>query len=181
MQQDGMRVLQPAARRCRSGSRASTWFSSMRTRCGSFSPIPVAGGGSARCRCLVADGDAGPEGSRLRSGAGVRWAGSRAAGQRGRGEVTARRRDSDCEACPTAPRPRGPAARADSAHSGAGNRDPRSHRLRRRVRCGSVARLVAGDSVETALRHAAAMGARNAGFRGASGLSRHLRGELVTP
>ena len=53
--------------------------------------------------------------------------------------------------------------------------------------CGDVfgaaafARLLAGDSVETALRHAAAMGARNAGFRGASGLASHLRGELVTP
>ena len=28
--------------------------------------------------------------------------------------------------------------------------------------------------------HAATLAARNAGFRGASGLSRHLRGELVT-
>ena len=45
----------------------------------------------------------------------------------------------------------------------------------------AVARLLAGDSVETALRHAAAMGSRNAAFRGASGLPRHLRGELVTP
>lgn len=53
--------------------------------------------------------------------------------------------------------------------------------------CGDVfgaaaaARLLAGDSVETALRQAAALGARNAAFRGASGLARHLRGELVTP
>jgi hypothetical protein len=53
--------------------------------------------------------------------------------------------------------------------------------------CGDVfgavafARLLAGDPVETALRHAAALAARNAGFRGASGLARHLRGELVTP
>jgi pfkB family carbohydrate kinase len=53
--------------------------------------------------------------------------------------------------------------------------------------CGDVfgaaafARLLAGDSVEDALRHAAAMGARNAGFRGARGLVSHLRGELVTP
>jgi sugar/nucleoside kinase (ribokinase family) len=52
--------------------------------------------------------------------------------------------------------------------------------------CGDVfgaaafARLLAGDSVEVALRHAASMAARNAGFRGASGLARHLRGELVT-
>jgi hypothetical protein len=53
--------------------------------------------------------------------------------------------------------------------------------------CGDVfgaaafARLLAGDSVEGALRHAAALGARNAGFRGARGLTSHLRGELVTP
>jgi hypothetical protein len=53
--------------------------------------------------------------------------------------------------------------------------------------CGDVfgaaafARLLAGDSVEAALRHATTLAARNAGFRGASGLSRHLRGELVMP
>jgi pfkB family carbohydrate kinase len=53
--------------------------------------------------------------------------------------------------------------------------------------CGDVfgaaafARLLAGDRVEAALQHAAGLAARNAGFRGASGLSRHLRGELVTP
>jgi hypothetical protein len=53
--------------------------------------------------------------------------------------------------------------------------------------CGDVfgaaafARLLAGDSVETALQHAATLAARNAAFRGASGLARHLRGELVTP
>jgi hypothetical protein len=53
--------------------------------------------------------------------------------------------------------------------------------------CGDVfgaaafARLLAGDPVETALRHAAGFAARNAAFRGATGLARHLRGELVTP
>ena len=53
--------------------------------------------------------------------------------------------------------------------------------------CGDVfgaaafARLLAGDPVETALGHAAGLAARNAAFRGASGLARHLRGELVTP
>jgi hypothetical protein len=45
----------------------------------------------------------------------------------------------------------------------------------------AFARLLAGDSVETALRHAAVLAARNAGFRGAGGLARHLRGQLVTP
>ncbi|HEX2249435.1 MAG TPA: carbohydrate kinase family protein [Gemmatimonadales bacterium] len=53
--------------------------------------------------------------------------------------------------------------------------------------CGDVfgaaafARLLAGDPVETALRQATSFAARNAAFRGASGLARHLRGELVTP
>jgi hypothetical protein len=53
--------------------------------------------------------------------------------------------------------------------------------------CGDVfgaaafARLLARDSVEAALRQANDLAARNAGFRGASGLARHLRGELVTP
>jgi hypothetical protein len=53
--------------------------------------------------------------------------------------------------------------------------------------CGDVfgaaacARLLAGDGVEAALGHAAAMAARNAGLRGAGGLSRHLRGELLVP
>jgi hypothetical protein len=53
--------------------------------------------------------------------------------------------------------------------------------------CGDVfgasafARFLAGDGVEGALSHAATLAARNAAFRGASGLSRHLRGELVTP
>jgi sugar/nucleoside kinase (ribokinase family) len=53
--------------------------------------------------------------------------------------------------------------------------------------CGDVfgaaaaARLFAGVAVEEALRHATTMAARNAAFRGAGGLSRHLRGLLVTP
>jgi hypothetical protein len=53
--------------------------------------------------------------------------------------------------------------------------------------CGDVfgaaaaARLFAGEPVEDALRHANAMASRNAAFRGAGGLSRHLRGRLVTP
>ena len=53
--------------------------------------------------------------------------------------------------------------------------------------CGDVfgaaaaARLFGGEPVEHALHHANAMAARNAAFRGASGLSRHLRGQLVMP
>lgn len=53
--------------------------------------------------------------------------------------------------------------------------------------CGDVfgaaafASLLSGNSVEIALGHATTLAARNAGFRGASGLASHLRGELVTP
>jgi hypothetical protein len=53
--------------------------------------------------------------------------------------------------------------------------------------CGDVfggtlmGRLLAGDPVEEALTVANRMAARTAAYRGATGLSRHLRGELVTP
>ena len=53
--------------------------------------------------------------------------------------------------------------------------------------CGDVfgaslfARLLSGEGVEPALHEAARMASRNVGFRGATGLSQHLRGELVTP
>ena len=52
--------------------------------------------------------------------------------------------------------------------------------------CGDVfgavlcSRLLAGEDVEAALREANRLAARNATFRGAGGLSRFLRGELVT-
>ncbi len=53
--------------------------------------------------------------------------------------------------------------------------------------CGDVfgavacARLVAGDRLEEALNRATSLAARNATFRGAGGLVRHLRGALVMP
>lgn len=53
--------------------------------------------------------------------------------------------------------------------------------------CGDVfgatlcARLVAGDPAEDALVYANRAAARSAAYRGATGLNRHLRGELVTP
>jgi hypothetical protein len=53
--------------------------------------------------------------------------------------------------------------------------------------CGDVfgaatcARLLAGESIELALAAGTRAAARNAGFRGASGLAAHLRGELVAP
>lgn len=52
--------------------------------------------------------------------------------------------------------------------------------------CGDVfgaaccARLIAGDTFEEALAVANRLAARNAGYRGATGLNAHLRGELVT-
>jgi hypothetical protein len=52
--------------------------------------------------------------------------------------------------------------------------------------CGDVfgavlcSRLLAGDGVEGAIREANRLAARNAAFRGAGGLARFLRGELVT-
>ena len=53
--------------------------------------------------------------------------------------------------------------------------------------CGDVfgatafSRLLAGEDVEAALRHANRMAGRNAAFRGATGLADHFRGELVRP
>jgi len=53
--------------------------------------------------------------------------------------------------------------------------------------CGDVfgaalfGRLLAREPVEQALRDANDAAARNASFRGADGLAKHLRGELVTP
>ncbi len=53
--------------------------------------------------------------------------------------------------------------------------------------CGDVfgaatfARLLAGEELEAAIATGAAAAARNARFRGASGLAAHLRGELVAP
>jgi hypothetical protein len=84
----------------------------------------------------------------------------------------------------SAPRPRSPAAPLSvrSALIPA----PRTEALDP-TGCGDVfgavafARLLAGEPVETALRHAAGLAARNAAFRGATGLARHLRGELVMP
>jgi hypothetical protein len=52
--------------------------------------------------------------------------------------------------------------------------------------CGDVfgatlcARLLAGDAVEPAIREANRLAARNAGYRGAGGLARFLKGALVT-
>ncbi|HEY9518954.1 MAG TPA: PfkB family carbohydrate kinase, partial [Gemmatimonadales bacterium] len=53
--------------------------------------------------------------------------------------------------------------------------------------CGDVfgaavfARLLAGDPLPEAIAAGNRAGARNVSYRGASGLARHLRGELVAP
>jgi ribokinase len=53
--------------------------------------------------------------------------------------------------------------------------------------CGDVfgaavcARLLAGDPIESAIAAGNRAGARNVTYRGATGLNRHLRGELVAP
>jgi sugar/nucleoside kinase (ribokinase family) len=53
--------------------------------------------------------------------------------------------------------------------------------------CGDVfggavfARLLAGDSLPEAIAAGNRAGARNVSYRGATGLARHLRGELVAP
>jgi sugar/nucleoside kinase (ribokinase family) len=52
--------------------------------------------------------------------------------------------------------------------------------------CGDVfgatlfARLLAGDTLDDAMTRANTMGAKTAGYRGATGLNRFLRGELVS-
>jgi hypothetical protein len=105
------------------------------------------------------------------------------AGQRG-GGAAGRQWHTNSTFTGSAPRPRGPAAPLSvrSALIPA----PRTEALDP-TGCGDVfgavafARLLAGEPVETALRHAAGLAARNAAFRGATGLARHLRGELVMP
>jgi pfkB family carbohydrate kinase len=106
-----------------------------------------------------------------------------AAGQRGSGAAGRYQHTGSFLATETAaPLPRGPAAPLRTALIPTPSVDALDP-----TGCGDVfgaaaaARLFAGDTVEDAIRHANAMAARNAAFRGAGGLSRHLRGELVTP
>ena len=105
------------------------------------------------------------------------------AGQQGSG-AAGRRQHTSSTLAGSAPRPRSPAAPLSIRSAlipapHAETLDPTG--------CGDVfgavafARLLAGDPVEPALRHAAGLAARNAAFRGATGLARHLRGELVMP
>ena len=161
----------PAARRRRRpGSAVSTWSSSTRTRCGSSPPIrspSAAQALGAGVSMLVVT--LGPKGAAYVAAPGFDGWPSAV----GRSGAPSLHRPAD--------RPTG--------------RPPRSQRARTRALvealdptgCGDVfgaaacARLLAGDGAEAALAHATAMAARNAMLRGAGGLSRHLRGELLVP
>ncbi len=96
----------------------------------------------------------------------------------GRGDARVAPRVRDANVAPTAAIPR-PVRSALIPASSVDTLDPTG--------CGDVfgaaaaARLFSGDPIEDALRHAATAAARNAAFRGAGGLARHLRGQLVTP
>ncbi|HEV7365670.1 MAG TPA: carbohydrate kinase family protein [Gemmatimonadales bacterium] len=180
MQQDGIRVLQPLPD-------AASWF-----RCFDFvqlnedemqqltpDPLTLAadalGAGVSLLTVTL-----GPRGVAYVAAPGF----DALAGQRGGGAAGPLQHTSEVPSASTAPPPRRPAAplsvrTALISAPHVETLDPTG--------CGDVfgaaafARLLAGDRVEAALQHAAGLAARNAGFRGASGLSRHLRGELVTP
>jgi len=180
MQQDGMRVLQPLPN-------APAWFGCFdmvqlnEDEMQQLTPDPLTlaadalGAGVSLLTVTL-----GPKGVAYVAAPGF----DRLAGQRGGGAAGQLQHTGKVPAVRPVPPPRGPAAplAVRTALIPAPNvetLDPTG--------CGDVfgaaafARLLAGDSIEAALQHATALAARNAGFRGASGLARHLRGELVTP
>jgi len=182
MQQDGMRVLQPLPN-------APAWFGCFdliqlnEEEMQQLTPDPLTlaadavGAGVSLLTVTL-----GPRGVAYVAAPGFDGleAGKRESGEAGRQQHTANGLAADS----TSPPPRFPASQLSvrSALIPAPNiesLDPTG--------CGDVfgaaafARLLAGDSVEAALRHASTLAGRNAGYRGASGLVRHLRGELVTP
>ncbi len=188
MQQDGMRVLQPLPH-------AADWFGCFdlvqlnEDEMNQLSPDPlslsaqaVAAGVSLLTVTL------GPRGVAYVAAPGFDGlAGKRGSGPaRQRGSGAAGQRDAVTLSKAKGPKPSGGPDGAGSAIRTALIPAPLIETLDP-TGCGDVfgavafARLLAGDSVEAALRHATALGARNAGFRGASGLVSHLRGELVTP
>ena len=180
MQQDGMRVLQPLPD-------AADWFDCFdlvqlnEDEMRQLSPDPLTLSAEALAAGVsLLTVTLGPRGVAYVAAPGF----DGLAGQRGSGAAGRRGAGVDLGRSQTAPLPRGPAAPL-SARSAliqaplVETLDPTG--------CGDVfgaaafARLLSGDPVEAALRHAAALAARNAGFRGARGLTSHLRGELVTP
>ena len=122
----------------------------------------------ARRRDVAARRDAGGEGAAYVAAPGFDgWADRRSGGQ----AVASAGHDPPADRPPDRPAARPPAALAPrSSQPPVDALDPTG--------CGDVfgaaaaARLLAGDPVEDAIRHANAMAARNAAFRGAGGLSR---------
>jgi hypothetical protein len=180
MQQDGMRVLQPLPN-------APEWFGCFdmvqlnEDEMQQLTPDPLTlaadalGAGVSLLTVTL-----GPKGVAYVAAPGF----DGVAGLRGSGAAGQLQHTSEVPTATTAPPPRRPAAPLSARTAlipapSIETLDPTG--------CGDVfgaaafARLLAGDPVESALRHATGLAAKNAGFRGATGLARHLRGELVTP
>jgi hypothetical protein len=180
MQQDGMRVLQPLPD-------AADWFGCFdlvqlnEDEMRQLSPDPLTLSAEALAAGVsLLTVTLGPRGVAYVAAPGF----DRLAGQRGSGAAGRQSTGIDLGRSQTPALPRGPTAPL-SARS-ALIKAPAIETLDP-TGCGDVfgaaafARLLSGDPVEAALRHATALAARNAGFRGARGLTSHLRGELVTP
>ena len=178
MQQDGMRVLQPLPD-------AADWFSCFdlvqlnEDEMRQLSPDPLTLSAQAlEAGVSLLTVTLGPRGVAYVAAPGF----DRLAGQRGGGAAGQDVTLSEAKG----PKPRGTQNGAGAAVRTALIPAPLVETLDP-TGCGDVfgaaafARLLAGDPVEAALRHATALAARNAGFRGARGLTSHLRGELVTP
>jgi hypothetical protein len=180
MQQDGMRVLQPLPD-------AADWFGCFdlvqlnEDEMRQLSPDPLTLSAEALAAGVsLLTVTLGPRGVAYVAAPGF----DRLAGQRGSGAAGRQSTGIDLGRSQAPALPRGPTAPL-SARS-ALIKAPAIETLDP-TGCGDVfgaaafARLLSGDPVEAALRHATALAARNAGFRGARGLTSHLRGELVTP
>jgi hypothetical protein len=180
MQQDGMRVLRPLAN-------AEDWFGCFdlvqlnEDEMRQLSPDPLSlAAGALGAGVSLLTVTLGPRGVAYVAAPGF----DGLSGQRGSWAAGQSQHTDELPMGSAAPRPRSPAALLSvrTALIPA----PQTETLDP-TGCGDVfgaaafARLLAGDSVETALQHATTLAARNAAFRGASGLARHLRGELVTP
>ena len=181
MQHDGMRVLQPLAD-------AAAWFGCFdvvqlnEDEMRQLSPDPLslsAQALGAGVSLLVVT--LGPKGAAYVAAPGFEgWTTGRAGGRAG--EQTAHETVGHASHAPLARSP----ARLPATIRSALVPAPKVEVLDP-TGCGDVfgaaacARLLAGDDPEAALAHATAMAARNAGLRGAGGLSRHLRGELLVP
>jgi len=185
MQQDGMRVLQPLPN-------APAWFGCFdmvqlnEDEMQQLTPDPLTLAADALAAGVsLLTVTLGPKGVAYVAAPGF----EKLAGLRGSGAAGQLQHTSKVSVARAVPPPRSPPAqRAPAPLSVRTALIPAAHvETLDPTGCGDVfgaaafARLLAGDSIEAALHHATALAARNAGFRGASGLARHLRGELVTP